>query len=112
MCLDAGRVEHDAHGVADPLGVQVGAELGTHQAIGAVGASDLAPDNAVLLAVDGGLALVDVSDLLAVVKLRGLGVLHALDLNKGRVVVGISATSLEAHKSSLNVESAWMQMRI
>lgn len=69
---------------------EVGGELGSHDAIGAVVAGDLAPHHAELVA----LGLVDVGDLLSVVEVSALLVLNTVDLDQVGVVVRVAATSV------------------
>lgn len=83
--------------------VEVAGELGADDTVGAVGAHDLAPDNTELGAGNGGLGLVDVGDLLSEVVLASLGVVDAVDLQEGGVVVGVAATS--AQKEDQNTEA-------
>lgn len=73
-----------------------------------MGASDLSPDNTELRSSDGLLGLVDVCDSLAEVEFGSLGVLNTFDLQKGGVVVGVAASSLESDEGSLDVQSTWL----
>lgn len=78
--------------------VEVGGELGAHDAVGAVAAHDLAPDNAELGASDRSLGLVDIGHLLAEVVLASLSVVDTVDLEEGGVVVGVAATSVQTRE--------------
>lgn len=69
---------------------EVGSELGSDDAVGAVVASDLAPHDAELVA----LGLVDVGDLLAVVEVATFLVLNTIDLDQAGLVVCVATSSV------------------
>lgn len=88
MCfLDVGRVKHDADAGAKRLRGKVVAETAADDTLDTVRAADLAPDDAELGAVLGGLGAVDVRKLLAAIKVGLLLGVNALDLDQGRVGV-------------------------
>ena len=88
MCfLDVGRVKHDADAGAKRLRGKVVAEAAADDTLDTVRAADLAPDDAELGAVLGGLGAVDVRKLLAAIKVGLLLGVNALDLDQGRVGV-------------------------
>ena len=86
-------VKHDADRAAESLAGQVGAELAPHDAVGAVAAAHLAPDDPELgfrraaVQVLVLLGLVHKGHALPEVKFRVLTVFQALNLNQRRVVV-------------------------
>ncbi len=81
-------------------------ELGSDDAVGAVGAGHLAPHNAEAGAgLVLSLALVDISDLLAQIVVGGGLVVDAIDADQGGVVVGVSTAALVAEDGTVDVET-------
>ena len=73
-----------------------------------MGTSDAAPDRAELRTPDFLLCLVDEAHTLAQIKVGGLLVLHALDLQDGGVLVLVAQSPLETHHHTLDVQPAQM----
>lgn len=101
--LDVGRVQHNSHRSTESLGGQVLDEVGSDQAVVAVGSGNLTPDHSDLRATDLLLGSVNVGNSLAQVELGVLGSVNTLNLDQGDVGVGHALGTLVRDVLTLNV---------
>jgi hypothetical protein len=89
--LDKSKVRMGKHDQEETY-AKVCGELSSNNTIGSMSASDLSPNNTKFGATFLSLSLVDISDFLAQVVIRGGLVIDTIDLEEICVVVGVTAS--------------------